>query len=159
NDKVLVWGDAKIALMRLRDRPQSGLLRSAGDVVHTPVLYEQRQMPASVSAFAPAIAIAGRGEGERLRRGKLDPGATLDLGPEIVETAVLDRVLEPCMLAVFAITPITLHGDDGLRDLDRVFGFTKAHHVRGARIGFGFAMGHAHATTDGDIPADDIACI
>src|SRR5262249_8120979 len=153
DDKILVRRDAEITLVHLRDRAQCGLLSSAGDIVHASVLYEQRQMPAPVRAFAPAITVARRGERERPWGAKLAPSAPLDLGPEIVETTILDRVLEPCVLAIFPIAPITLHGDDGLCNLDGNFGFTKAHHVRSARIGIGFAMGHAHATTDGDIPA------
>ena len=51
----------------------------------------------------------------------LTPGALLDLGTEIIEPAILDRVFEPRVLAVLAIAPVTLHGDDGLGNLHGVF--------------------------------------
>ena len=82
------------------------------------VLHEQRQMSASIVALCPAIAVAGRGECERLCRRQLDAGAALDFGAEGIEPAILDGIFEPRMLAVLAVAPVALHGDDGLGDLD-----------------------------------------
>ena len=63
------------------------------------------------------------------------------------------------MLAVGAVAPVALHGDDRFGDLHRVLGLAEAHHVGGARISVGLAMGHAHAAADGDVPARDVAVL
>ena len=63
------------------------------------------------------------------------------------------------MLAVRAVAPVALHGDDGFGDRHRVGGRAEAHHVGGARISVRLAMGHAHAAADRDVPAGDRAGI
>ena len=155
DDQVLVGRDAEIAVVNLRDVAQGGLLRGAGDILHAAVLHEQRQMPAAVVALRPAILVAGRREREGLRRRELHAGAALDFGAEGIQAAVLDGVFEPRVLAVLAVAPVALHGDDGFGDLHRIGGRAETHDVGGARISVRLAMGHAHAAADGHVPAGD----
>src|SRR5207244_10937742 len=105
------------------------------------------EMCAAILAFHPAVAVASRGEGEGLGLAELDPAPTLDLGAEGIEPAVLDRVFEPCVLALRAVAPVALHGDNRLGHRNRVLRPAEADNIGGARIGLGLAMGHAHAAT------------
>ena len=90
---------------------------------------------------------------------ELHAGAALDLGAEGIEAAILDRVLEPRVLAVGAVAPVALHGDDRFGDRHRIFGRAEAHDIGGARISVRLAMGHAHAAADRDVPAGDVAVV
>ena len=143
--------------MDLRDAAQRRELRHAATVGEPPVLHEQREMRSALGALAPAVAIAGGGKPELLSRRELHIGAPLDLGAEGIEPAILDGVFEPRVLAVLAVAPVALHGDDRLGDRHRVLRLAKAEKVGGARIGVRLAMGHAHAAADRDIPARDFS--
>src|SRR6187397_522479 len=127
DDQVLVWRDAEIAIVHLRDGTQRTLLRGARHVVHTSVLYVQCEMATAVSTFSPAIAVAGRSEYVGLCRRQLDTGALLDFRAEWIEPAIFNRVLETRVLAVLAVSPVTLHGDDRFGDLHRIFRAAEAH--------------------------------
>ena len=116
------------------------------------VLDEQRQMTAAVGGLAPAVAVAGRGELERLCRFNDNLRAAHDFGAEEIEPAVLDSVFQPCVLAVQAVAPVSLHGDHGLGNRHGVFGRAKAHQVGGARVGVLLAVGHSHPAANGHIP-------
>src|SRR5205807_6205928 len=83
--------------------------------------------------------------------------SALDFGAEGVKPAVLDGVFEPRVLALGAVAPVALHGDDGLGHRDRVLRPAEAHDVGGARIGLGLAVGHAHAAADRHVEASDLA--
>src|SRR5262245_22535241 len=113
-------------------------------------------MPATSCRLAPAITVAGRGERKRSSRAKLDAGAALNFRAERIEAAILDGVFQPRVLAILAIAPVALHGDDGFGDLDSVRGRAKAHDVGSARIGILLAMSHAHAAADSHVPTRDI---
>src|SRR5262245_63249975 len=102
-------------------------------------------MRAAVLALRPAVAVAGRREGELAGRAQPLADAALDLGAERVEAVILDRIFDARVLTVRAIAPVALHGDDRFRDRDRVLRGAEADDVAGARIGVGLAMGHAHA--------------
>src|SRR6478672_12949672 len=116
-------------------------------------------MPAAIVALRPAVLVASRCKRERFCRGELDAGPTLDFSAEGVEAAVLDGVFESRVLAVLAVAPIALDGDDGFRHFYGIASGAKTHHVCCARIRILLAMGHAHATADRDVPADYIAGI
>ena len=147
--------EAEIAVVDLRDAAQRRELRCGAVIEQPAVLHEQREMRLAGAGVAPAVAVAGRGEPERPSGRERHVGAPFDLGAEGIEPAILDGVFEPRVLAVVAVAPIALHGDDRLGDRHRILGLAKAHHVGGARIGVRLAMGHAHAAADRDVPAGD----
>ena len=88
---------------------------------------------------------------------ELHARALLHLGAERIEPAVLDGVFQPRVLAIGAVAPVALHGDDRLGHGDRVARLAEAHHVGGARIGVRLAMRHAHAAADRHVPAGHVA--
>ena len=133
--------------------------RPAGHILDAAVLDEERQVPLLVGALLPADDVAGRRELERARLAELVAEAPLDLGAEGVEPAVLDRVLEARALAVLAVAPVALHGDDLLGDIDRLLGRAEAEDVGRAREGVVLAVRHAHAAADGDVVADELALL
>jgi hypothetical protein len=49
-------------------------------------------MRVSVLAFRPAIAVAGRGEGERPRPTKFDAGTAFDFSAEYGKATIFNRV-------------------------------------------------------------------
>ena len=73
----------------------------------------------AVLALGPAVAVAGRGERERLGGAELHARALLHLGAEGIEAAVLDGVFEPRVLAIRPVAPVALHRDDRLGDRER----------------------------------------
>src|SRR3974390_2981762 len=113
-------------------------------------------MAVAAGAVVPAIAVAGRSESERLGRRELDVSATLDLGAESIQPAVLDGVFEPRVLTVFPIAPVALHGDHRFGDRQHVLGFAETYDIGDAWISVALAVGHAHAATDGHVPALDL---
>ena len=64
------------------------------------------------------------------------------------------------MLAVLAVAPVALHGDDGLCDFHGVTVRAETHDIGSARIGVLLTVSHAHSAADSNVPANDIAaCI
>ena len=61
--------------------------------------------------------------------------APLHLVDEPFETAGIDGVLEPRVLAIAAIAEIALRGHDGFGDRQQLFGRDEADHVTQARVG------------------------
>src|SRR6185312_16857822 len=141
------------AVVHFGDLPQRRqLLRAGTGIAQPPVLHEQREMAAAVLAFAPAVAVAGRGELVWPHGAEFYFRALLDLGAKRIEAAVLDRVFEPRVLAIRPVAPVALDGEDGFGNRDHIAGFAKAEHVGRARIGFQLTMRHAHAAAGGDVP-------
>ncbi len=116
-------------------------------------------MPLLVGALLPTDDVTGRLEFEGARLAELVAQTLLDLGAEVAESAILDRVLEAGAFAAVAIAPVALHGDDLLGNVDRLLRRAEAHHISGAREGVDLAVRHAHAATDGDVPADQLALL
>ena len=158
DDQILVRGDAEIADAQLGDLPQRRhLILSDTTILNTAVLHVQGEMRPAVAALDPAVAIAHRGEHKRFRLPERDPRATRDFGAKIVQPAILDGVFEACMLAVGAVAPVALRGDDRFGHRDGLIRGAETEHVRGARIGVRLAMGHAHASAGHHVPARHIA--
>src|SRR5262249_3932712 len=71
DDEVLIGCDAKVAIMQTRDPAQScEHLRPARKIAHASAFDIEGQM--RTWTFRPAVAVAGRGEREWLRRIELD---------------------------------------------------------------------------------------
>ena len=96
-------------------------------------------------------------EGTRLA--ELATETALDLGAEVIEPAILDRVFETRALATLSVAPVALHRDDLLREVDGLFRRAEAEEVGGAREGVRLTVRHAHAAADGHVIADDLALL
>src|SRR5271170_7362609 len=116
-------------------------------------------MRAAVLAVAPAVAVAGRGEGECFRLPELYTTPALDLHAESVKPVVLDRVLQARVLAVGAVAPIALDRHHRFADRECLLRPAIAYDVSGARIGIGLAVGHAHTASDRDVVAGEVALL
>ena len=114
--KVLVRRNDEAADPEFRDRVQSR------KIAHAAILDEQGIVPGAIVALNPAEPIGIVGEGELARRLERVPQPALEFGAECVETHALDRVFQPCMLAVGAVAEIALHRHDLLRDVHRLTG-------------------------------------
>ena len=71
--------------------------------------------------------VAALGQGDRRRQ--REPDASLDLGAQPVDAALLDEVLEAGPVAVVAVAEVALGGDDRLDDVAEVG--PAATHARG----------------------------
>ena len=110
-----------------------------------------------VLALTPADEVAGALEFVRTRRAQWITQALFDLGAEIVEPAVFDRVLEARPRPIGPVTPVALHSHNLFRDVDHLVLRAERQHVAEARKCFLHAVRHAHAAADGDVPADELA--
>ena len=116
-------------------------------------------MPAAVVALVPAEFVGVVRECEGMRRLKGDARATRDFELECFQTVIVDGVLQPCALAHRAVAPVALGGDHGFGDRDHLVRRDEADHVGDARIGFGIAVGRAHAAADADVVAEQGAVV
>ena len=157
DDQVLVRREAEIAFVHAGDFAQAGEVRAIGAVLDAARQQPQRQVPAAVVAFNPAEAVAAVVEGEGPRRREREAGAAFHLLREPIQPAVVDRVLQARALAHGAVAKVALGGDHGGGHGDHLVGRDEADDVGQARIGFGIAMGGAHAAADADVVAGQFA--
>src|SRR5690606_3295000 len=145
DDEILVGREPEIALVDAGELAQAREHAMLPGVLYAAGRHEQRQVPAPVAGLLPAEAVAAAGELVRLRRREREAEPPVQLVLEPVEAAVVDRVLEPRVLAIGAVPEIALHADDVLGDGERLLDGAEADDVADARVGRGLAVGRAHA--------------
>src|SRR6202008_3852733 len=95
----------------------------------------------------------------RTQLAELTTETALDLGAEVIEPAILDRVFETRALAALAVAPVALHRDDLLRHVDGLFRRAEAEKIGRAGGSGRLTVRHAHAAADGHVVADDFALL
>ena len=145
--------------MDLGNFTQAGAQRIALGVEHATALDEKREMRVAVLVLNPSVAIAVVLKGKWTHRSELITEVLVELCQNPIGSAIVDGVLEARMLAVGAITEVTLHEHDFFRHIDHLFGGAKSDDVRNPRISRIVAVRRSHATAHGDIESDQFSLL
>src|SRR5690606_33676407 len=117
-DQVLIRGHAQLAAVRTHERVDARAKLGVTSIGDAAGRNEQRQMLPPVLTVDPAKPVTGLSKLERARwlERKAEPPLELLLDP--VDAQVVDRVLEPRVAAVRAVTMVALNPDGMLGDRD-----------------------------------------
>mmetsp|Transcript_15739 Transcript_15739/g.40733 ORF Transcript_15739/g.40733 Transcript_15739/m.40733 type:complete len:284 (+) Transcript_15739:476-1327(+) len=155
NYEVLVGGQTEVARMHLGNLLHPSFKHVFSLIPHTPVLNKDAVRKVAVVCLVPTEAVAVLSEFEGPLRSELESRASLDLGAVLIDSHILNGVLETRMLAVGSITKVSLHQHDLLSHFKGLFHRHKTKYVRKAGVGLCVAVSHAHATASSDIEAKE----
>src|SRR5690606_40127743 len=119
---VLIRRQRDHARMDAGDLTQPGHQLVARTTRDTPVLDEERVVPPPVESLVPPIAVRRALQRELASRLEREARALRELGPEPIEPAIFDRVLEPSVRPVLAIAVVALNEHRVLGDGNDLFG-------------------------------------
>ena len=157
--EVLGRSEAEVAGVNFGNFPEGGFHRPAFLIDDSSAENVEAIEPSAIGALVPTERILNRCEMEVAGRTKSNARAFLDLAFEPHNAAILDGVFQTRMLAVRAVSEVTLGGEDGLSNLVDLIGRDEAQNIGQAREGFGISMAHSKPAADSHIVADELAVL
>ena len=157
--EALVGGDPHARLEVVKDPPQGRLQPEVAGVVHAAVFDVEPIEILSIPLLEPADVVVEAVNVGRMAWGQRLAEVFLDLRTEGVEAHGVDRVLEPCGLAVGAVAEVSLHLDDRLGDPADVFRGHEAEPLAERGEGLGGTRCHAHAAAGKHVVAEDFSVL
>ena len=158
-DEVLRGREAEGRAELLGDRAERGLQLVAFGVLDAAGLDEEAEEPVAVELLEPAEGVALAAEEEGLGGRERGAEALAEFGAEPFDALFLEDVLDAGVLAVGAVTPVAVDGDDGGADFDELFAGDEADDVGEARVGGFVAVGGAETAADEEVVADELTVL
>ena len=157
DNQILVRCQPEFAAVLFRDRAQAAEKSALIDVANATAFYKQAVVPCADVIFLPAIDIAVSDKRILLCRLEDDARPTFNFTPKPVDTTIFYRVFQACVLAVCAITVLSLRCDDSFRHCIDTLRSDETKHIAEAWKRVCFAMGHSHAAAHRDVKTINLA--